>query len=80
MIVNNILYIFSSDNTIKYSEISIYSEPNLYNQKLRNEYIIKTGNISTYGNKIINNLQNTLVINKKINCYFNNKWKQYRNH
>ena len=57
MFVINILYTFSSDNTIKYSEIPIYTEPKLYNQKLRNEYILKAGNISTYGNKIIANLQ-----------------------
>jgi hypothetical protein len=72
MIVNNILYTFSSDNTIKYSEIPIYTDPNLYSLKLRNEYYIKKGNISTYGNKIIVNHKNTLVINKKINTYFNN--------
>ena len=77
MIVNNILYTFSSDNTIKYSEIPIYSEPKLYNQKLRNEYFLKTGNISTNGNKIIVNLQSTLAINKKINTYFNNTFYSY---
>ena len=72
MIVNNTLYTFSSDNTIKFSEIPVYAEPYIYNQKLRNEYYLKTGNISTYGNKIIVNHQNTLVINKNINTYFNN--------
>ena len=77
MIVNNILYTFSSDNTIKYSEIPIYADPNIYNQKLRNEYYLKTGNISTYGNKIIINHQNTLVINKNINTYFNNTFYSY---
>lgn len=77
MIVNNILYTFSSDNTIKYSEIPIYAEPKLYNQKLRNEYYLKTGNISTYGNKIIVNHQSTLAINKNINTYFNNTFYSY---
>ena len=72
MIVNNTLYTFSSDNTIKFSEIPIYAEPNIYNQKLKNEYYLKKGNISTYGNKIIVNYQSTLVINKNINTYFNN--------
>jgi hypothetical protein len=77
MIVNNILYTFSSDNTIKYSEIPIYTDPNLYNQILRNEYYIKKGNISTYGNKIILNHKSTLVINKKINTYFYNTFYSY---
>ena len=39
IIANNILYTFSSDNTIKFSEIPIYVDPNIYNQKLRNEYL-----------------------------------------
>ena len=67
IIINNILYTFSSGNTIKFSEIPIYAEPNIYNQKLRNEYNLKTGNISTYGNKIIINHRNTLIINQNIN-------------
>ena len=77
MIINNSLYTFSSDNTIKYSEIPIYADPNMYNQKLRNEYYIKRGNISTYGNKIIVNHQSTLVINKNINSYFYNTFYSY---
>ena len=77
MIVNNILYTFSSDNTIKYSEIPIFEEPKLYNQKLRNEYYLRKGNISTYGNKIIVNHQSTLAINKNINTYFNNTFYSY---
>ena len=77
IIVNNILYKFSSDNTIKFSEIPIYANPNMYNQKLNNEYFLKIGNISTYGNKIIVNHQNTLVINKNINTYFNNTFYTY---
>jgi hypothetical protein len=77
MIVNNILYTFSSDSTIKYSEIPIYADPKLYNEKLRKEYYIKRGNISIYGNKIIVNHQSTLVINKKINNNFNNTFYSY---
>ena len=77
MIVKNILYTFSSDNTIKYSEIPIYAEPNIYNQKLRNEYCLIKGNISTYGNKIIVNHQRTLAFNKNINTYFNNTFYSY---
>jgi hypothetical protein len=59
MIVNNILYTFSSENFINYSEIPIYADPNLYNQKLRNEYYLQKGNISTFGNKIIINSKNS---------------------
>lgn len=77
MIVNNILYTFSSDSTIKYSEIPIYADPNIYNQKLRNEYYLKAGNISTYGNKIIVTHQKTLAINKNINIYFNDTFNSY---
>jgi len=77
MIINNILYTFSSDNTIKYSEIPIYADPKIYNQKLRNEYFLKRGNISTLGNKILINSKNTLAINKNINTYINNTFYSY---
>lgn len=77
MIVNNILYISSSDNTIKYSEIPIYEDPNKYNDKLKNEYYIKTGKISTFGNKIIIDKQNTLIINKNINTLICNSFYSY---
>ena len=77
IIFDNILYTFSSDTTIKYSEIPIYVDPNRYSQKLRNEYYLRKGNISTYGNKIIVNNKNTLVINKNINTYFNNTFYSY---
>ena len=80
MIVNNTLFTFSSDNTIKFSEIPIYIEPTkyiIYNQKLRDEYYLKRGNITTNGNKIIINDENTLVINKNINTYLNNTFYSY---
>ena len=77
MIVNNILYISSSDNTIKYSEIPIYEDPNKYNDKLKNEYYIKTGKISTFGNKIIIDKQNILIINKNINTLICNSFYSY---
>ena len=64
MIENNILYTFSSDNLIKYSEIPIYVDPKLYNQKLRDEYFLIRGNFSVFGNKIIINSDKTIVINK----------------
>ena len=71
MIVNNNLYTFSSDNFIRYSEIPIYDDPNLYNQKLRNEYYLQKGNISIFGNKIIINSKNTIVISKNFNAIIN---------
>jgi len=78
MIANNILYTFSSDNTIKYSEIPIYEEPTKYSQKLRNLYYLKKGNFSTYGNKIIfNSERNTLIINKNIQTYLDNTFYSY---
>ena len=80
MIFNNILFTFSSDNTIKFSEIPIYVEPSkytIYNQILRNEYYLKRGNITTNGNKIIVNDGNTLIINKNINTYFNKLFYTY---
>ena len=49
----NILYSVSSENTIKYSEMSIYEDPNKYNDKLRkNNYVLK-GKISTPEDKLI---------------------------
>ena len=77
MIFNNILFTFSSGNTIKYSEIPIYTEPRLYNQILRNQYYIKRGNISIYGNKIIVNNENTFIINKNIIIFLNNTFHSY---
>ena len=77
MIVNNILYTFSSDNLIKYSEIPIYADPKLYNQKLRDEYYLKRGNFSTFGNKLIINNKNTILINKNINAIINNYFYSY---
>ena len=77
MIINNILYSFSSNNIIKRSEIPIYSNPNLYNQKLRNQYYLIRGNILTLGNKIIINNKNTLIINKNINSNIDNIFYSY---
>ena len=41
MLFNNILYTVSSENTIKYSEIPIYDEPNKYNKRLKEKLCIK---------------------------------------
>ena len=77
MIIKNILYTCSSDNTIKYSEIPVYAEPNKYNDKLRNEYDIKSGDIIIYGNKIICKEKETLVMNKQIDTTINNTFYTY---
>jgi len=77
MVLNNILYTFSSDNQIKYSEIPIYVDPNLYNQKLRDEYFLSKGKFSTFGNKILINSNKTIIVNKNINTIFNNKFYSY---
>lgn len=77
MILNNILYTFSSDNLIKYSEIPIYANPKMYNQKLRDEYYLKRGNFSAFGNKIIINNKKTIIINKKINTNIHNSFYSY---
>ena len=45
MLLGNILYTVSSDNTIKYSEISLYDVPNKYNEKLLENYYVKIGTI-----------------------------------
>ena len=52
MILGNILYTVSSENTIKYSEIPIYEEPKKYNNKLKQNYYIKEGKIETFGDQI----------------------------
>jgi hypothetical protein len=77
MIVNNILYTFSSNNLIKYSEIPIYANPELYNQKLRDDYYLKRGNFLSFGNKIIINSKKTIVINKNINTNIHNSFYSY---
>ena len=44
----NILYICSSENTIKYSEIPIYDGQYKFYKKLKNENYIKNSNITLY--------------------------------
>ena len=77
MILGNILYTVSSENTIKYSEIPIYEEPNKYNKKLRKNYFIEEGKISTFGDKIIAKSENIFIINKKINTSNTNVFYTY---
>ena len=52
MLLDNILYTVSSENTIKYSEIPLYEDPNKYNRKLMENYFVKKGKISTFGDKL----------------------------
>ena len=78
MLINNTLYACSSDETIKYSEIPIYEEdPNKYNDKLKSEYEIKSGNISLYGNKIITKEEKTLLMSKNIDTTVNHTFYTY---
>ena len=78
MLINNILYACSSEETIKYSEIPIYeADPNKYNDKLQSEYEIKSGNISFYGNKIIAKEEKTLIMSKNIDTTINHTFYTY---
>ena len=77
MLIGNNLYTVSSENTIKYSEIPIYEEPNKYNIKLRKQYYILKGNITTYGDKITSKSKEIFVVNKKINTEITNKFYTY---
>ena len=74
MLLDNILYTVSSENTIKYSEIPIYDEPNKYNEKLIENYFIVKGKIITFGDKLISDNEEIFVINRKINTKFTNKF------
>ena len=76
-LIDNILYTVSSENTIKYSEIPIYEEPNKYNKKLKESYYIKEGNVSFFGDQIISQSQKILIINKNIDTYIYNKFYSY---
>ena len=77
MLLGNILYTVSSENTIKYSEIPIYEEPNKYNEKLIENYYIKKGTIIAYGDKLISNSNEIFVINKNIDIKITNKIYTY---
>ena len=76
-LIDNILYTVSSENTIKYSEIPIYEEPNKYNEKLKKNYYIKEGNISFFGDQIISESQKVLTVNKNIDTNIYNKFYSY---
>ena len=58
MLLGNVLYTVSSENTIKYSEIQIYEEPKKYNDKLIENYYIKKGKIIAYGDKLTYRFKN----------------------
>ena len=77
MLLGNILYTVSSENTIKYSEIPIYEEPNKYNEILKEKYIILKGNISTFGDKIISESKEIFVINNEIDTKIQHKFYTY---
>ena len=77
MLIGNIIYTCSSGHPILYSELPLYDDPNKYNQLLKNKYIIKSGNADFFGNKIITNEKDNIIINKEfklnssINIYTN---------
>ena len=77
MLLGNILYTVSSENTIKYSEVPIYEEPNKYNEQLKNKYFVIKGKISTYGDKIISKSDEILIINKDIDTSITNHFYTY---
>ena len=77
MILGNILYTVSSENTIKYSEIPIYEDPNKYNEKLKENYHVQKGIISTFGDKIISKSEEIFVINKSIDTKKTHKFYTY---
>ena len=73
MLIGNIIYTCSSGHPILYSELPIYDDPNKYNQLLKNKYIIKNGDAYFFGNKIITNGKDNIIINKefKLNSSIN---------
>ena len=77
MLLGNVLFTVSSENTIKYSEIPIYEEPKKYSDKLIENYFIKKGKIIAYGDKLISKSSEIFVINKNINTKIKNKFYTY---
>jgi hypothetical protein len=77
MLIGNIIYTCSSGHPILYSELPLYDDPNKYNELLKNQYIIKSGDAEFFGNKIITKGKNNIIINKNfkfkssINIYTN---------
>ena len=77
MLLGNTLYTVSSDNTIKYSKLPIYEEPDKYNEILKQQYYVKKGNILTYGDKISTQSEETIIINKNIDLTISNNFYTY---
>ena len=76
-LLGNTLYTVSSENTIKYSEIPIYEDPNKYNKQLKENYYVLKGEISTYGDKLISESNEIFVINKNIDTKITNNFYTY---
>ena len=66
MLIGNLIYTCSSGHPILYSELPVYDDPNKYNDFLRNKYYIKSGNAEFFGNKIISNEKNNIIISKHL--------------
>jgi len=65
MLIGNKLFAVSSGYNILYSELPFYSNPVDYNNKLKEEYKIISGNASFFGNKIYIIKEKTLILKKK---------------
>ena len=77
MIIGNRVYTCSSGCPILYSEIPIYTDPNIYNEKLKEQYIIINGSAKYYGNKIIILEKKSLIINKILDISNHNTFFSY---
>ena len=73
MLIGNKIFTCSSGHPILYSELPVYDDPNKYNEKLMNKYRIENGQADFYGNKIITNGKDNIIINKefKLNSSIN---------
>ena len=65
MLIGNKLFAVSSGHNILYADIPIYSNPEDYNNILKDQYNIISGNASFVGNKIYILKEKTLIIKKK---------------
>ena len=64
-LIGNKLFAVSSGHNILYADIPIYSNPEDYNNILKDQYDIISGNASFVGNKIYILKEKTLILKKK---------------
>ena len=65
MLIGNKLFTASSGHPILYTDIPIYSNPEDYNNILKDQYDVISGNASFIGNKIYILKEKTLILKKK---------------